>query len=162
MVPIPSFLGLCKKPTLKCGPPSFHTLDSRNLPRIFVRIIFCKEAKSGAEDTENQCHDTRIQFMLWYFSPCNKMSEMATPIPTLSTWQVIMVWNYVLLPVPDSICLVPISFSPHHPDLELEFVLSNHQIFKFANQNWRVLKKILLQGSLAFEIVLQIMKRSSS
>lgn len=102
---------------------------------VLSEIIFCKEAKSGAEDTENQCHDTRIQFMLWVFSPCNKMSEMASTIPTLSTRQVIMGWNCVLLPLPDSSCLVPTSLSPHHPYLELEFVLSNHEIFTFSNQN---------------------------
>lgn len=56
---------------------------------VLSEIIFCKEAKSGAEDTENQCHDTRIQFTLWVFSPCNKMSETASTIPTLNTRQVI-------------------------------------------------------------------------
>lgn len=38
-------------------------------PEFLSEIIICKEAKSGAEDMENECHDTRIQFMLWYFFP---------------------------------------------------------------------------------------------
>lgn len=35
---------------------------------VWSEIIFCKETKSGAEDTENQLHDGRIQSMLCLFS----------------------------------------------------------------------------------------------
>jgi len=66
VVKIPSFLGLCKETTLKCGPSRLHRLDSTNSLKVCSEIIFCKETKSGAEDTENQLCDARIQFMLCF------------------------------------------------------------------------------------------------
>lgn len=87
MVKIPSFLGLYKEPTLKCGPSRLHKLDSSNLPRMFgQKSYFVKKLNL----------ELKIQkpnFMVHayaVFSPCNKMSEMTIPIPILSTCKVIM------------------------------------------------------------------------
>lgn len=138
VVTIPSFLGLCKEPALRCGPSRLYRLDSRNLLRMFSQKSYLVNL-----------HDARIVYAVFFFS-CNKMSETATPIPILSTWKAIMGWNSVLLPFPGSSCLALTFLYAHHPDLELEFLLSNHHItyfFKFSNQNWSALKKLLLRGS---------------